>query len=283
VDIATVDYWANAGGSYLHRASPTAKLMAAALGLAAVIVVFNLFLVATVFVLVVALAWRAGIPVRKLILISLYPGVFALLFAMAQFHGDFIIPGTTIAKAVGAASVVVLLIATTPYPRLFAALRPVLPGFIVEVLYVTYRSVFILLGVLSDVLIAVRLRGGFTGRALGRRLQGAAVALAVATLRSFEISERTYAVMQMRGYSGRISGEASGGLHLRDVPLVGAAAAVAGQAFLFRYEWRALNPFSWAPFAAALLVLAVAMLVPRAAVAGGRERPVSEMLRGDAQ
>jgi cobalt/nickel transport system permease protein len=101
------------------------------------------------FFLILAAARRAGLPVGKFTLAALYPALFALLFAIAQFHGDFIVPATTIAKAVTAASIVVLLIATTPYPRLFAALRPGMPAVIVEALYVTYRSIFILLRILG--------------------------------------------------------------------------------------------------------------------------------------
>lgn len=282
MDVATVDLWATSGRSYLHRASPAAKLIAAALLLAGVILVLNVLVVATVFVLVLAVARRSGIPVGRFTLAALYPGIFALLFALAQFHGDFFIPATTIAKAVTAASVVVLLIATTPYPRLFAALRPVLPDTIVEVLYVTYRSVFILLRVLGDAFTSVRLRGGSAGAGLRARLRNVAAALAVGAVYSFDVSERTYAVMRLRGYSGRISGEQAGGLRPADLPLVTGAVLVAALVVLFRCEWRALNPFSWMPLAAAITIFAVALVLPRRASPAG-QRPVTEIVRGDAE
>jgi cobalt/nickel transport system permease protein len=281
MDVATVDYWATSGRSRLHRASAPAKIVAALLCLAAVVVLQNLFVVLAVFLLVLGAARRSGIPVGKFTVAALYPALFALLFAIAQFHGDFIVPATTIAKAVAAAAVVVLLIATTPYPRLFAALRPVLPAVIVEALYITYRSIFILLDILGDSLRSMRLRGGLIGGGVRARLKNLAAALALSAVYSFDVSERTYVAMRLRGYSGRISGEDPGRIGLSDVPLLAAAALVAAVGFFFRFEWRALNPYSWAPLALALVVFAVALAVPlRPGSRPASVRPFTETPRG---
>lgn len=283
MDVATVDFWATSGRSRLHRASAPAKILAAAVCLAGVVVLQNLFVVLALFALLLAAARRAGIPVGKFTLAALYPALFALLFAIAQFHGDFIVPATTIAKAVTAASIVVLLIATTPYPRLFAALRPVLPAVIVEALYITYRSIFILLRILGDALTSMRLRGGFVGGGLRARLKNLAAALALGAVYSFDVSERTYTAMRLRGYSGRISGEEAGRLRRSDVPLLLVAMLVSAVAFLFRFEWRALNPFSWLPLGLALLVLGVALAVPlRPGSRAAAVQPFSETPRGHA-
>jgi cobalt/nickel transport system permease protein len=282
VDVATVDYWATSGRSRLHRASAPAKIIAAALCLATVVVLQNLFVVLALFFLMLAAARRAGIPVGRFSLAALYPALFALLFAIAQFHGDFIVPATTIAKAVTAASIVVLLVATTPYPRLFAALRPVLPAVIVEALYITYRSIFILLRILADAFTSMRLRGGFIGGGVRARLKNLAAALALGAVYSFDVSERTYTAMRLRGYSGRISGEDPGHVQAGDVPLLLVAALASAVGFLFRFEWRALNPYSWLPLAVALLVLAFALAVPLRP--GSRPAPVqpfTETLSGD--
>lgn len=262
MDVATVDYWATAGRSYLHSASPLGKVAAGALGLAAVVVVQNLFVVLALYLVALAAARRSRLPLGKFVAASMYPGVFAFLFALAQYHGNLVIPLTTIAKAVTAASIVLLVIFTTPYPRLFAASRLFLPGVIVDVLYVTYRSVFIMLRLLGQVFTAVRLRGGFLGRNVSLRVRNLAAALGVAVIHSFDVSERTYAVMRVRGYSGRISGERAGGPAWRDAPLIAVAGALATIAFLFRFEWRALNPYSWFPLALAGAVFVLAVVVP---------------------
>lgn len=269
MDVATVDLWATAGRSYLHRASPVAKVLAAALGLAGVIVVQNVLVVLTLYVVALAAARRSGLPLRAYAAASLYPGVFALLFAVAQYNGDLVVPATTIAKAVTAAAIVVLLIATTPYPRLFAVFRLVLPPLIVDVLYMTYRSVFIVLGILGQVLTAVRLRGGLLGRNAGLRLRNLAAALGVGAIHSLDVGERTYAVMRVRGYSGRISGETAGGLRLGDLPLLLAAGGLCALTVLFRYDWRALNPISWLPLAVAAALLASALVAPATRIGGG--------------
>lgn len=272
MDVATVDLWSTAGDSSLHRATPLAKVSAAALLLAAVVVVQNVLVVGAVFVLVLAAARRAALPLGKLVLGAMYPAVFAVLFAIAQFNGGFIVPATIIAKAVTAASVVVLLVATTPYPRLFAVFGLVLPGIVLDVLYTTYRSVFILLRCLGDSFTALRLRGGLAGRGAVRRARNLAAALALSVLHAFAISERTYAVMRLRGYSGRISGERAGRLALGDLPFLAVAVATAGVAFAWRYGWRWLNPYSWLPPAVALLALLAALLVPLRAHRPGVQR-----------
>lgn len=263
MDVATVDYWATSGRSYLHRASPVAKIVAAAAGIATVVVVQNVLVLAAVYLLVLAAARRARIPLRPFVLATTYSAVFALLLAVAQYAGDWVIPLTTVVKAMTAAAVVVLLIATTPYPQLFAPLRRLLPGIVVDVLYVTYRSVFIVLGVLTDLLTAVRLRGGFVGRNIGSRARNLAAAFGLGAIHALDVSERTYAVMRVRGYSGGLSGERSSGLRGRDAPLLMAALSVAAVAFVFRFQWRALNPYSWLPALIALVVLGLCLALPR--------------------
>ena len=263
MDVATVDYWATGGRSYLHRASPAAKVIAGALCLAVVIGVENVLIIAALYLVVLAAARRAAIPLRRFVLASLYPGLFAVLFALASYDGSLVLPLTIIAKAVTAAAVVVLVIATTPYPRLFATFHGVLPGVIVDVLYITYRSVFIVLGLLGDVLTSLRLRGGLLGRNVRERLRNLAAALGVAAIRSFDEGEHTYAVMRVRGYSGAISGEQRQVVRRHDLPLLVVAGAVAVVAFTFRVEWRALNPYSWFPALLALVVLIVMLVLPR--------------------
>jgi cobalt/nickel transport system permease protein len=272
VDVATVDLWATSGRSYLHRASATAKAIAAALCLAGVIAVQNVLIVLSIYVIAVAATRRAGIPVGKLVAGSAYAGVFAALFAFAQYRGDLIVPLTTIAKAVTAAAIVLLLISTTPYPKLFAVIRRLLPEVIVEVLFMTYRSIFILLRCFSNVMVAVRLRGGLVGRGLWGRARNLSAALALSVLHAFDTSERTYAVMRIRGYTGRLSGERAGGVGRKELPLLAVAAALCALAFFFRYGFRLLNPFSWLPPAFAAATLIIAVIVPvRAVPAGGRD------------
>jgi len=146
----------------------------------------------------------------------------------------------------------------------------------------TYRSVFILLRILGDALTSMRLRGGFVGGGMRARLRNLAAALALGAVYSFDVSERTYTAMRLRGYSGRISGEDPGRLQASDLPLLAAGVCAAAVGFLFRFEWRALNPYSWLPLAVALLVLAVALAVPlRPGSRPAPMQPFTEMPRGD--
>ena len=270
MDVATVDLWATSGRSSLHRSSATAKIVAAALCLAAVIVVQNLLIVLAIFLLVLAATRRAGLPVRQLALGAGYAGVFAGLFAFAQYAGDLIVPLTTIAKAITAASVALLLISTTPYPRLFAVLGRILPGVLVDIFYMTYRSIFILLKCLHDVMVAVRLRGGLAGGNILVKARNLGTALALSVLHTFDVSERTYTVMRLRGYSGGLSGERVEGIRRGELPLIGLAMVVAAIAFVFRYAFVWLNPYSWLPLAIAVVVLIVSLALPLRALPANR-------------
>ena len=62
MDIGTVDYWANNGRSSMHRASPTAKLLAAGLIVAAVIASEDPFLLLTIYLAVAAVIVSTKLP-----------------------------------------------------------------------------------------------------------------------------------------------------------------------------------------------------------------------------
>jgi energy-coupling factor transporter transmembrane protein EcfT len=110
-------------------------------------------------------------------------------------------------KALDAALAMVILIVTTPYPNVFACLSPFLPRVIVEGLFLTYRALFILLELMGNLVQALRIRGGISPRKYIKNITNFASGIGLLLIRGFDLSERLYGVMQVRGYSGKMAEE----------------------------------------------------------------------------
>ena len=93
---------------------------------------------------------------------------------------------------------------TTPYPVLFGALGKVLPAFVNDALLMTYRSLFILADVLTNLMTAVHLRGASSWRHPVVIVRSLGFAAANLVLSTFDLAQADYEVMRLRGYQGRI-------------------------------------------------------------------------------
>jgi cobalt/nickel transport system permease protein len=209
MDIATLDYWAISGRSVLHRASPLSKVIAALLVIAAVVTVQDLFVLVSIYLVLVAGVLISRLPAIRVLSLAAYPALFALLFAASEWNGSLLGPLLVIVRAVTAATTMLLLIVTTPYHRLFAVLRRLMPSAIADALLITYRSLFILLEILGALLTALRLRGGLIRRRPVHNARSMAAGMGLLLLRAIAYSERLYTVMHLRGYSGTMVAGAS--------------------------------------------------------------------------
>ena len=100
----------------------------------------------------------------------------------------------------------VLLVATTPYPDLFAPIARVTPRLVGDGLFLTYRAFFGLIARADRMWTALKLRGGLSGRGLPRDLKTAGEGLGQLVIHSYDRSQRLYAIMHIRGPSGRVCG-----------------------------------------------------------------------------
>ena len=112
--------------------------------------------------------------------------------------------GFLVMRVMDSLSLGLLLVLTTPWTKLLAALRWLrLPSLIVAVLGMTYRYIFLLLHTTNAMFLARRSRiiGGFSGdenrRWLGR-------ALVTTMMKSQYLSEEVYLAMLSRGYQGEV-------------------------------------------------------------------------------
>jgi cobalt/nickel transport system permease protein len=204
MDIGLIDYYANSGESFLHRASAMQKIIFVIFILASVVVTKDLLLLMSIYLVLVALVILTRLPFFKIISIAAYPAVFGLLFAAASWNGSWIRSGVIVLKTVSAALSMVLLIVTTPYPRVFAAMNPFLPKVVVEGLFLTYRSLFILLELTGNLVRALRVRGGLSPRRYIRNITNFSSGIGLLVIRGLDLSEKFYGVMKIRGYSGKM-------------------------------------------------------------------------------
>jgi energy-coupling factor transporter transmembrane protein EcfT len=260
VNIAVIDTSATSGTSWLHRISPKTKLVAFALVLAAVVTTWNLFIAATLIVMLAAGVFSAHLKARLAFGLAAYPGLFALIFALASAP-DLLTGAVIVLKAVTAALGAVIVVLTTPYPQIFAPVQRIVPGVVGDSLLMTYRAMFLLLEKFSNLLRAMRLRAGIRGVHPVRSARMTTRALGGLLLYSFDLSQHDYDIMRLRGYEGRMRAELPrSALPGGDAALLTAAALALGTSVLWRIAWQSLNPFSWLPLGGALLVLAVALI-----------------------
>lgn len=207
MDVALIDYYANHGTSFLHKAGAPTKLLFSALVIASVVITQDFYLLLSVYLALVSIALWTRLSVAKIVLIAAYPAIFALLFVTLMWDGSFLKAGVIMLKALTAALTMVILIVTTPYPDIFKTLKPVLPGVIHDGLYLTYRSLFVLLEMLDELIKGLRVRGGISTRKYIRNISNISSGIGLVLIKGFDITEKYYGVMKVRGYTGEIAGD----------------------------------------------------------------------------
>ena len=261
MDIGSVDRSATGDLGWLHRVSPAAKLTAFALVLAAVVTTWNVFVAFALLLALLATAVSARVDLRLALPLAAYPGLFALVFALASAPDA--LTGTLIVfKAIAAGLAAVTIVLTTPYPHIFAPVQRVVPGIVGDALLMTYRSTFLLLDKFAHLMRAVRLRSGLRGTHPIRMVRVTTQAFGSLLLYSLDLAQRDYDVMRLRGYSGRLRARLPRSRNLVvDALLVSAATIALAASVAWRVEWRTLNPYSWlVPVPAIALVLIASAL-----------------------
>ncbi len=202
IQISYLDYLAIEGGSFLHRLSPGVKI----LGIGFVLLWVTLLRSLTGLILlygILLLLFFISRTSLKVLPLTFYPLLFATLFIfISHFQLHFIL--LVFLKVLSAATGVVLLLATTPYPFIFQTLNRFLPSVFVTALFLTYRSMFILLKVLEETQHALYLRGGFQWKHPWRSLINLSNAFGHLIMTGINNSEKMYESMRLRGFKNRI-------------------------------------------------------------------------------
>ena len=210
MDVSAIDYYANHGRSFLHGARALSKIIFAGLVIASVVISNSFYLLLAVYFSLLTIVIWTRLPVLKIVTIAAYPAIFALIFAAASWNRSWVSAGVIVLKALSASLAMVILIVTTPYPDVFSSIEPVLPRIIREGLFLTYRSLFVLLELTDNLVKGLRVRGGLTHGRYIKNVVNFSSGIGLLLVRGLDLSEKFYGVLNVRGYSGRISG---GGRH----------------------------------------------------------------------
>jgi cobalt/nickel transport system permease protein len=201
IHLADLDYSAIEGKSPLHRLSARVKVAGLLCVLAGVVLVHDVPALAVLYGALVACFLAARIP-KRIFPLTLYPLLFAVIFIFVSgFQVRFIL--MVFFKVLCGSTGVIVLLATTPYPRIFRVLERFLPALLVTALLLTYRSVFLLLKVLEETEHALYLRGGINWRHPWRGIENLANAFGHLILKGIDGSEKMYEGMMIRGFGDR--------------------------------------------------------------------------------
>ncbi|MDO9124878.1 MAG: energy-coupling factor transporter transmembrane component T [Deltaproteobacteria bacterium] len=202
IQLSYLDYLAVEGKSFLHRLSPTLKIIGMLMVLSSIVILRNLSGLFLLYGILLALFFVCRLPLR-IFFLTLYPLIFAVLFIfISGFEIHFIL--LIFLKGLSGSTGVVLLLATTPYPLIFRTLDRFLPSLFVTALFLTYRSIFILLKVLEETQHALYLRGGFQWRHPWRSLNNISNAFGHLIIKGIDASEKMYESMMLRGFKNKI-------------------------------------------------------------------------------
>jgi len=202
MQLSYLDYSAVEGKSRLHHLRPAIKVIGMGAVLLGVVTLKGIPELLLLYGILLALFFLSRISL-KIFSLTLYPLLFAFLFIfISGFQLYFIL--LVFLKVLCGSTGVVLLLATTPYPSIFRILGKILPSLVVTALFLTYRSIFILLAVLEETQHALYLRGGFQWRHPWRSLTNVANAFGHLIIKGMDASEKMYEAMLMRGFENEI-------------------------------------------------------------------------------
>lgn len=200
--LAQVDYIAVSQRSFLHMWPTMPKLSGSMIFLVGIIAASNLRQGAVLLCLLIGLLLSARLPVW-LFRLALYPAFFSIPFALAQLSTSCAAAIAVLCKAVSAALLLALLVATTPYPQLFGVMARALPPLITDALFFAYRLFFITLGSIQRLLLSLRQRGAFGRRNFVWSCRAALHALGYLMVNTLSISQRLDQNYRLRGYGAK--------------------------------------------------------------------------------
>ena len=202
--LAEMDFVANTGNSFLHKAGAQAKIIFTILMLATIISANEISALVFLITLVLLFFLMAKVPLLKIVHLAVYPAFFSLLFALIKFQESIFLGLIVILKAIGAALTMILLISTTPYVDIFACMSVVLPRILVDIFFFTYRAIFILLEKAENLFKSIKLRGGYSPLTLFLNFRNVSHIIGALIINSFEMGERMHKIFSLRGYNGYI-------------------------------------------------------------------------------
>ena len=234
--------------SPLAEMSPGAKVLLCLAGLLACITARSLVLVLLLWGTALGVLLGPGdVSLRRYLRLLALPGTFLLLGALALVADLSPVPGDVLAlpvpggflsvTAFGGVSWMYALALTTPMAQLLELLqRWKFPKTLVELMFLTYRYLFLLWGLLETMSQAARSRLGWRNFSAGVHTSGTAAS--VLLVRSLGQARRSLAAMEARCWRGDVSLEGTAPPRLTVRQALGTGMLLAGIALAWILAWR---------------------------------------------
>jgi cobalt/nickel transport system permease protein len=198
--ISDLDYYSTFGNTFLHKIPVKYKLIALAAILIIVLSFNSLYLYTPIYVLLISSLLFSGIPRRKSLIASFYPLIFTAIFIFSYENLSLSAAFTLVLRVLCISTSLIILIFTTPYIQVFKVLSGFLPDIMVNILFNTYRSLFIISNTLDNLLTTVRLRGKLSIKRPILALKTIGNLVGFFVIKSIETSEKMYDGIKLRGY-----------------------------------------------------------------------------------
>jgi cobalt/nickel transport system permease protein len=203
-----VDQWSQ-GSSPLHARDPRAKLVVLLIFLVALATTAGDAIPALVIdaALLVAGILIAGLPLGRLLLRAMVILPFSLTFGVISWlAGEHLRAIALVEKSYLSTVAVLLLVGTTPLPRLLSGLEALgTPRLLVLMAQFLYRYLFVISEQAQHLRLAAACRQGVARNHRRGKFRAAAGALAVLFARSYYRAEGIHQAMLARAFSGRFS------------------------------------------------------------------------------
>ena len=230
------------GQSFVHRLDPRVKVITLVFILSNVLLpdgAWIALLLSWIFVLVASTSAGLGLGYavkRSFVALPFFLAAVSAIFAvpgraiggleigpwnLVATHEGLVRFGSIVARSWISVQMAILLTATTQFPDLVHALRHLhVPQVLVSIIAFMYRYLFVLSDEAMRLLRAREARSAQplrgNGRSIGWRARVAGNMAGQLFLRSYERSDRIYAAMQARGYSGQLLTIHPHEMHARD-------------------------------------------------------------------
>lgn len=203
--ITDLDYYATYGNTFLHKIKPEYKLISLIIILTTVLIFKNIFIYILIYDLLLLFVIFSGVPRLKVLLASLYPLVFTILFLFSLKNQSIIMILMLLLRILCISTSVVIIIFTTSYIKIFKVLSGFLPNLVLNILFNTYRSIFIIGIILENLMTALKLRGNirFSQPLESLKIIGNMIGFFI--IKSLEMGEKMYESLKLRGWNDNYS------------------------------------------------------------------------------
>lgn len=201
--IADLDYYAIFGNTFLHKIKTKYKLASLLFLLLGVLIFKNIIFYILIYSILILLISFSGIPKRKAFAASLYPLIFTVIFLISCENMSLLNILTLVLRVLCISTSLIILIFTTSYTEIFRTLSMFLPEIIVNILFNTYRALFIIGNILENLLVTIKLRGKIDFLKPLQTLEIFGNLIGFFIIKSIETGEKMHDGIKLRGYSDK--------------------------------------------------------------------------------